>query len=243
MRKVELSGDVAWQTRVGSGGVLCLGVDTSTRCVGGRQRQLPDQQLGVADTMASFCMPACEWLVMASKAQTMLVGLKPAPQHCLCVPCAHLMLERSGPSLLAAGSMDGSLSILDASTGSCLCTHKTHSKYLIRVVWVPGQALCVTASQDQSVAVHRFVAAAAGDEGQGELRGTLELLKQVGKLRQHKLLQTLQGLLLSCELAQCLRHGVWHCDGFDLSETPQCCNNTLDGMSAVSSFKVQVVQF
>lgn len=111
------------------------------------------------------------------------------------------MLERSGPSLLAAGSMDGSLSILDASTGSCLCTHKTHNKYLIRVVWVPGQALCVTASQDQSVAVHRFVAAAAGAEGQGELRGTLELVKQVGKLRQHTLLQALQGLLLSCEVA------------------------------------------
>ena len=57
--------------------------------------------------------------------------------------------------------MDGSVSMLDSSTGAVLQTGRVHAKYVVRVLWAPDGGSFVTASWDGNV--HVF--AAHGERG------------------------------------------------------------------------------
>jgi len=74
-------------------------------------------------------------------------------------------------SLLAAGSMDGSVTLLAAASGEVLATERPHNKYVQRVRWSPSGTLLATASSDHSMALLRLSASGRGaltsDSGQG----------------------------------------------------------------------------
>jgi hypothetical protein len=50
--------------------------------------------------------------------------------------------------------MDGSVAVLDAEEGRLLGSSRPHSKYCVRVLWVPGEpARALSASWDSSLVV------------------------------------------------------------------------------------------
>lgn len=55
---------------------------------------------------------------------------------------------------LLVGSMDGSVSMLHASSGACLQTMRVHSKYVVRVCWAPDGEHFLSASWDGHVCVY-----------------------------------------------------------------------------------------
>jgi hypothetical protein len=72
-----------------------------------------------------------------------------------------------GPCLLV-GSMDGSVSVLDAETGGLLAAAKPHTKYVVRAAFDPrGGGHIATASFDQSSCLLRLEKAEAGSSGGG----------------------------------------------------------------------------
>ena len=58
-------------------------------------------------------------------------------------------------SRLLAGSMDGSLSVVDGTTGCVLCSAAVHTKYLVRALWAGDGCTVATCSHDQSVGILR----------------------------------------------------------------------------------------
>ena len=66
---------------------------------------------------------------------------------------------------MLAGSMDGSVSLLNAATGALLHSAKAHMKYVVAVAWAGDGQHFVSASWDCSLTVHRFtsVPTAPGD--------------------------------------------------------------------------------
>lgn len=80
-------------------------------------------------------------------------------------------------ALLVVGSMDGSVTVLDADTGGALASARPHSKYVVRAALDPwGGAAIATASFDQSCCLLRLAEGEAG-----ALR--LEVVRQVGRGR------------------------------------------------------------
>ena len=55
--------------------------------------------------------------------------------------------------LLAAGAMDGSVTIMQADTGSVLWRHKAHAKYCVRVRWAADSCHFVSCSWDRTLCV------------------------------------------------------------------------------------------
>lgn len=55
--------------------------------------------------------------------------------------------------LLAAGAMDGSVTILQADTGTVLWRHKAHAKYCVRVRWAADSRHFVSCSWDRTLCV------------------------------------------------------------------------------------------
>lgn len=71
-----------------------------------------------------------------------------------------------GRSLLAVGSMDGSVCVLNAATGALLARARPHSKYVVRAAFGPcGGGLLATASFDQTCCLLRLVESSSGDGG------------------------------------------------------------------------------
>ena len=58
-------------------------------------------------------------------------------------------------SRLLVGSMDGSLSVVDGTTGCVLCSAVVHTKYLVRALWAGDGCTVATCSHDQSVGILR----------------------------------------------------------------------------------------
>lgn len=56
--------------------------------------------------------------------------------------------------------MDGTITVMDAHEGTVLASTKPHTKYCVRVLWDPSASTFVSASWDQSLAVHRWTARA-----------------------------------------------------------------------------------
>ncbi|GAX79155.1 hypothetical protein CEUSTIGMA_g6595.t1 [Chlamydomonas eustigma] len=87
--------------------------------------------------------------------------------------------------LLAVGSMDGSVSILQPERGEILASNRAHSKYVVRVLWAKsdaeggsnGHLVLVTASHDQSVGVFSWESTEASGT---ELRSSAEPTAQIG---------------------------------------------------------------
>lgn len=65
------------------------------------------------------------------------------------------MSREEGPFLLA-GSMDGTVAVLDAEDGTVLAKSKPHAKYCVRVAWAPSSAHVLSASWDSTVVVQRW---------------------------------------------------------------------------------------
>ncbi len=59
---------------------------------------------------------------------------------------------------LLVGSMDGSVSILDAEDGTVLGATKAHSKYCVQATWNSSGTGFVTASWDQSLCIYEWPA-------------------------------------------------------------------------------------
>jgi WD40 repeat protein len=57
-------------------------------------------------------------------------------------------------ALVAAGGMDGGVALLDAGSGRVVARGQPHRKYVVAAAWAPDGAHLVTASWDQSFAVH-----------------------------------------------------------------------------------------
>lgn len=68
-----------------------------------------------------------------------------------------------GKPWLLAGSMDGSVSVLDATSGTLLGTAKPHTKYVVKATWARGGDVIVSASYDQSVRLLSVRPAGDGD--------------------------------------------------------------------------------
>lgn len=79
--------------------------------------------------------------------------------------------------LLLAGSMDGSVTLLDAHTGTVLTRHKAHAKYCVRVRWAPDSSHCVSCSWDHTMAV--FTHSSNTDEPSLQLQKSTTYLSQV----------------------------------------------------------------
>ena len=58
--------------------------------------------------------------------------------------------------MVAAGSMDGSVSLLSAVSGELLCGRRVHRKYVVSLAWAADARTFVSASWDASFAVHRL---------------------------------------------------------------------------------------
>ncbi|KAK9824547.1 hypothetical protein WJX72_011229 [[Myrmecia] bisecta] len=61
---------------------------------------------------------------------------------------------RQGDARLLAGSMDGSVTLLDGMTGNVLHTLRPHTKYCVRMRWSPEGAAAASCSWDHSMAVY-----------------------------------------------------------------------------------------
>ena len=61
---------------------------------------------------------------------------------------------------MLVGSMDGSLSLLDAASGAVLHSEKAHQKYVVRVRWAPHGDRFVSASRDGTIAAYELIGAA-----------------------------------------------------------------------------------
>ena len=73
-----------------------------------------------------------------------------------------------GRALLAVGSMDGSVTLLDAATGGIVGAARPHSKYVVRAAFAPsGAPALATASYDGSCCLLRIVASEVADDGGG----------------------------------------------------------------------------
>eukprot|EP00798_Chlamydomonas_sp_ICE-L_P003936 gene3936-14013_t len=71
------------------------------------------------------------------------------------VLCLDLHTDTSRATRVLAGSMDGSVTVLDASSGSTLSSLTGgHSKYVVRAIWAPDGATLATCSYDQHVGIH-----------------------------------------------------------------------------------------
>ena len=57
--------------------------------------------------------------------------------------------------MVAAGSMDGSVSLLSAVSGELLCSRRVHRKYVVSLAWAADGCAFVSASWDASLAVLR----------------------------------------------------------------------------------------
>ncbi len=57
--------------------------------------------------------------------------------------------------MVAAGSMDGSVSLLSAVSGELLCSRRVHRKYVVSLAWAADGRTFVSASWDASLAVLR----------------------------------------------------------------------------------------
>ncbi|KAL0056020.1 hypothetical protein WJX82_006755 [Trebouxia sp. C0006] len=79
--------------------------------------------------------------------------------------------------LLLAGSMDGSVTLLDAHTGTVLTRHKAHAKYCVRVRWSPDSSHCVSCSWDHTMAV--LTHSTSTDEPSLQLQKSTTYLSQV----------------------------------------------------------------
>lgn len=55
--------------------------------------------------------------------------------------------------LLLAGAMDGSVTLLDANSGTVLSQYKAHAKYCVRVRWALNSSHCVSCSWDHTMSV------------------------------------------------------------------------------------------
>ena len=55
--------------------------------------------------------------------------------------------------LLLAGAMDGSVTVLQADTGTVLWRHKAHAKYCVRVRWAADSRHFVSCSWDRTLCV------------------------------------------------------------------------------------------
>ncbi|KAL6764979.1 WD40-repeat-containing domain protein [Haematococcus lacustris] len=150
VRRLSWQGELVWASGVGQGGVLCL--DLHPSCTGS----------GVAVDVATGQDVAA-----------------PSPDlgHEEGSAAATQPTGEAAPScpLLAAGSMDGSVSLLDLTTGTCLTAARVHLKYLVRVVWC-GAELLATCSHDQHVGLH---AVSVAGQGGGSLTVTLTTLRKV----------------------------------------------------------------
>lgn len=78
------------------------------------------------------------------------------------------VLARPGQQLLLAGSMDGSVSLLDAETGQLLHSSKPHTKYVVSVAWAGDGRRFVSGSWDSTVAVHCTAEATASADKAAE---------------------------------------------------------------------------
>lgn len=81
-----------------------------------------------------------------------------------------VVCRQGGDARLLVGSMDGTVSLLDANTGELLGSGKPHRKYVVRVRWGGDGETFVSASWDHSFAVHRC-------STPGEAEGPFETLK------------------------------------------------------------------
>jgi WD40 repeat protein len=70
-----------------------------------------------------------------------------------------------GDQLVAAGSMDGSVSLLSCVSGELLYTRRVHQKYVVSISWAADARTFVSASWDNSFAVHRTQPSQSVSEG------------------------------------------------------------------------------
>lgn len=66
--------------------------------------------------------------------------------------------------LLLAGAMDGSVTVLQADTGTVLWRHKAHAKYCVRVRWAADSCHFVSCSWDRTMCVFSHTSGTSGPE-------------------------------------------------------------------------------
>lgn len=66
-------------------------------------------------------------------------------------------MYRDEDAVLLVGSMDGSVTILDAESGICLASDRPHSKYCVRAIWSrDGQGVVVSCAWSNTLAIHAY---------------------------------------------------------------------------------------
>ncbi|KAI8468292.1 MAG: quinon protein alcohol dehydrogenase-like superfamily [Monoraphidium minutum] len=153
VKLLRFDGSVVWSARVASGGALSL--DWSP-CVAAAAEREP-AEAGAAGPPGGARQPEG-----AGGSGVRAAGQRGARSAAPRRP------------LLVVGSMDGSVSVLDAETGAALASARPHAKYVVRAAVDPGgRGVIATASFDQSCCLLRLEGGAGGEA----LR--LEVVKQV----------------------------------------------------------------
>jgi hypothetical protein len=77
----------------------------------------------------------------------------------------HSSSSSSAPGLIAVGCMNGSVAVLDSSTGAMLGSCKPHSKYVVAVAWSHCGQHLATASYDHSWTIQSVAVSGEGAAG------------------------------------------------------------------------------
>ena len=144
VKMITFSGDLMWTARLSGGGVLTLDMRASCECA----RLSALLFLWRIDSRSSSSAPSL------------------TTKHCPLAMSHVLRMSRESGPLLLAGSMDGTVVVLDAKEGTVLAKSKPHAKYCIRIAWAPSTLHVVSASWDSSLVVQRW------DPGKSDLAAT-----------------------------------------------------------------------
>lgn len=140
-------------------GALALPSTAADGCV--RCFQLPDHVQCWATTL-----PAAGGILSLTlthpQQQQQQEGFKPPPA----TASPHGSSSSSpGLGFVAAGCMNGSVAVLDSSTGAVLGSSKPHSKYIVAVAWSSCSQYLATASYDHSLTIQAVAVCGEGAAG------------------------------------------------------------------------------
>ena len=143
MQRVDLDDNIVWRTSLGGGGIVSLALQPAS---------------GFVPLCPGAAPPRHSALTQPYNTRKSLNCRDDSPFE--------LCERRDGSDqMVAAGSMDGSVSLLNAVSGELLCSRRVHRKYVVSLAWASDSYTFVSASWDHSFAVHRAHPSSSAEAG------------------------------------------------------------------------------